>query len=130
MSQNNLSQKQVIFYLLYKNYKDKNEPMPPHHFMGECFVEPVNKFYFVSYEASARLSEMNTENPDLLKITPITGKSGARYFGYSLEKNVIADPKLKEMYLKIKNYEVKNEMRQVPQAQEDQAGTLRDMQTL
>lgn len=102
---NKLSQKQIIFYILYKNYKEKGAPLPPHKFMGECYVDPAKEFCFVSYEASARLSEMNKENPGLLKITPIVGKSGAHYYGYSLEQNVISDPKIKEVYNLIKKNE-------------------------
>ena len=102
-----LTQKQIIFCLLYENYKNNGAPMAPHNFMGEVYIKALGEHCFVSYEASARLSEINSENPCMLEIAKLTGKSGARYFGYRLQKNTLQDPKLIEVYKRLKAVELK-----------------------
>lgn len=64
--------------------------IPVHEFMGEHYISelghlPDNGAWgWVSYECSARLSEMYRDNPNLLERDLIFGKSGAKYFGYRL----------------------------------------------
>lgn len=80
-----LSQKETIFYVLYKKFKEgKGDYVPVFHVMGETYCEELKKWGFVSYECSARLSEMFKENPGLIQRHTIAGKSGARYFGYRI----------------------------------------------
>ena len=77
-----LTQKEIIFCMLYENYKNGNKPMAPHHFMGEVYIKPFDQHCFVSYEASARLSEINSTNPAMMKIDELVGPSGAKYHCY------------------------------------------------
>lgn len=104
-----LTQQQAIFYQLYKNYKGENLPIAVHKLIGEVYSEELNAWGFVSYEVSARMSEMFKENP-LLFVRELTlGKSGAEYYSYRLVENAKADyivnKKLKEFYLKFRTYE-------------------------
>lgn len=106
---NRLSQKETIFYVLYKKYKDgKNEYLPVFEVMGETYCEELRKWGFVSYECSARLSEMFKENPGLIQRQSIRGKSGATYYGYRITPNssiprqtLIKDPALLALHVKI-----------------------------
>lgn len=82
---NRLTMKETCFYLLYKKFKEgKGEYIPVFSFMGETFSEEVSKWGFVSYECSARLSELYSENPGLIQRQMLTGKSGAHYYGYRI----------------------------------------------
>lgn len=102
------TQKQAIFWQLFKNKRGDNEYIPVHCYMGEIYIDPLDTWAFVSYEVSARFSEINSENPSLLDWTTITGKSGARYRGYRIREGAtredIKDPKLLEIYDRIFNY--------------------------
>lgn len=104
--QNDLTQKQIIFCMLYENWRyDGNKYLAPHEFMGEKLLRTFNKYYFVSYEANSRLSEIHKANHKLLEKIEVIGKSGARYDAHRLRENVIEDPKLKEIYKHIKAIE-------------------------
>lgn len=96
------TQKQSIFYQLFTNKRKGNEYIPVFAFMGEVHIEPMSTWGYVSYEVSARLSEINKENPRLLDWTIITGRSGAQYRGYRIREGAtrsdIQDPKLLELY--------------------------------
>lgn len=101
-----LSQKETIFYILYKKSKeDKEAYVPVFQVMGETFCKELNKWGYVSYECSARLSEMFKENPGLIERRTITGKSGARYYGYRItiypKIELIKDPVLVELHRRI-----------------------------
>lgn len=101
-----VSQKEAIFYKLYNNFKDKNELIPVFAFMGEQYVPESGKWGYVSYEVSARFSEMFKENPGLIERKEIIGKSGARYYGYRLSPaanpELIRDPRLRGFYMMLK----------------------------
>lgn len=100
-----LTQTQIILGLMIKkfisakNNAEKWELLAPHDFMGECYFPETNKHYFVSYEASARLSTLFKENPELLFREKIEGRSGAKYYGYRLNNIAvtIGKPKLEEV---------------------------------
>lgn len=103
---NGLSQKEAIFYQLYLRFKAKKEDyLPVHALMGEVFCKELNRWGYVSYECSARASEMIKENPGLFMRTRITGKSGARYYGYRISPvarpQLIKDEKLLAFYRRI-----------------------------
>lgn len=104
-----ISQKEAIFYRLYKQFlEDKEKYIPVFGFMGEVWVEEVGKWGYVSYECSARLSEMYRENPGLILRSLITGKSGAHYYGYRFtpvqgKAELVKDSALASFYLQIKN---------------------------
>jgi len=103
---NGISQKEAIFYQLYARFKSKNtDYLPVHALMGEVYCKELNRWGYVSYECSARASEMITENPGLLMRTRLTGKSGARYYGYRISPaaniELIKDPRLLTFYRKI-----------------------------
>jgi len=107
MTKNKITQKEAIFYILYKAFKaTPGEYVPVFKFMGETFCQEVNKWGFVSHECSARASEMKKKNPELIQIQTITGKSGAKYYGYRFCYNpsieMIKDEQLLEFYKIIK----------------------------
>lgn len=85
-----LTQNQIILALAIRSMQDADRKgtdvplMAPHHFMGEWFIEETQTWYFVSYEASARLSGLNKKYPGLFNRDWIRGKSGAEYYGYRI----------------------------------------------
>lgn len=97
-----------IFYLLYNEWqaaKKKGEKprfVPVFELMGEIYCSEVGKWGFVSYECSARASEMIKANPELIERTKIVGKSGAKYYGYRInpfvKKEYIKDPALQNFH--------------------------------
>lgn len=102
-----VTQKQAVFYRLLKNRNEEgNVFIPVHQFMGEIFVPEFDKWGYVSYECSARLSEMFRDNPGLLAREYITGKSGAKYYGYRIHREAtaekIVDPDLRKVYEAVK----------------------------
>ena len=103
MAKKKVTQKEAIFYALYKHLREKpGEYIPVFNFMGEIYVKEVALWGFVSHECSARCSEMKKENPDLIQSTVIIAKSGARYFGYRLnpepKRNMINDDSLRKLH--------------------------------
>lgn len=106
------TQVETIFYKLYTEHQaaraEGKTPryIPVHEFMGEMYVQPLGKWGYVSYECSARLSGIMSENPGLLSRVKIEGKSGAKYFGYrfSLEvkPDLIRDESLRALHSKMK----------------------------
>ena len=110
-----VTQVQTMFYKLYEARKlDKEKYTPIFELIGEAYVKPIGVWGFVSYEVSARMSEMFKKNPNLLQRKQVIGKSGARYYAYRLSLNVtsadIIDPDLKEFYGKVRNYYFSNAM--------------------
>jgi len=108
-----VTQTQAIFYKLYEARKvDREKYIPIFELIGEVYVKPVGVWGFVSYEVSARMSELYAKNPKLFERVRITGKSGAKYFAYRLSLNVtpadIVDLDLKEFYDKVKNYYIQS----------------------
>ena len=101
---NSISQKEAIFYKLWLHRKSKKHEsyLPVFEFMGEIYCEEVKKWGFVSHECSARASEMMKENPGLILRTWLTGKSGAKYYGYRFsplaKPELIKDEKLLAFY--------------------------------
>lgn len=103
MTRNRITQREAIFYQLYKAHKERaGQFIPVFALMGEVWCAEVRKWGFVSYECSARASELIKENPTLIERTTITGKSGAKYYGYRIRANVtqanISDSKLLVFY--------------------------------
>lgn len=103
-----VTQREAIFFHLYKNRKtDPEMYVPIWKMIGEVFVPEVGLWGFVSYEVSARMSEMFRENPGLFERTMMKGKTGAQYYGYRIAVNVkpehIVEKDLKQFYSKIKS---------------------------
>lgn len=101
-----ITQKEAVFWILYKRFKEKNfEYVPVHEFMGEVYCEPLHQWGYVSYECSARASEIVKENPGLIQRTTIRGKSGALYYGYRINPearpHLIQDEKLGAFYRRL-----------------------------
>ncbi len=116
MTKKKLTQKEAIFYTLFKNFKNpetKENFIPVFKFMGEIYAEELGLWGYVSHECSARCSELKKTNNKLIEVKEITGKSGARYFGYrfypTATPSLIEDPGLQKFYktlakrIKIKN---------------------------
>lgn len=108
------TQREAIFYRLYKNFKEAQRPsnlpmvypyLPVFALMGEIWIEETGKWGYVSYECSARASEMIKTNPKLVQRTKMRGKSGASYYGYRLNPqphvDMIMDSDLLMFYRKI-----------------------------
>lgn len=104
---NRITQREAIFYQLYKKFKEKDgEYIPVFQLMGEVWCPEVSKWGFVSYECSARASEMIKGNPELIQRHSIRGKSGATYYGYRINPYVrvemIQDADLHAFHKRIK----------------------------
>jgi hypothetical protein len=102
-----ITQRQIIFYLLYKKFREGNgEYIPTWQFVGEFFIEEFNKWAFMSYEVSPRCSELNSMNPGLIERITVTGKSGAKYFAHRLTPkaniDLIQDPDLRGFYIRLR----------------------------
>jgi len=103
-----VTQRQAIFFHLYKGKKaDPEMFIPIWKMIGEVFVPEVGMWGFVSYEVSARMSEMFKENPGLFERVMMKGKTGAQYYGYRLALNctpeLIVEKDLKEFYQRIRS---------------------------
>lgn len=68
MKHDRLTMREAILYRLIKNLEQGNEYIPVFDFMGDIYAPELKKGGFVSHECSARLSEINKENPSLLDI--------------------------------------------------------------
>lgn len=102
-----VTQHQGIFYQLYKaRTANPEEYIPIWKLIGEVWVEEVRLWAFISYEVSARMSELYSENPTLFEREQVTGKTGARYYAYRIRIGVseddIVEPDLKKFYNLIK----------------------------
>lgn len=107
MAKNKITQKEAIFYQLYKAFRETpGEYIPVFKFMGEVHCVELGLWGFVSHECSARASEMRKDNPALVEVTEIVGKSGARFYGYRLtpaaRPEMIQDSALLAFYNKIR----------------------------
>jgi len=104
---NKITQKQAIFYQLYKNKISKpDEFIPIWQLIGEVYADEIGLWGFISYEVSARMSELWNKNPLLFERKQVVGKSGAKYFSYRIRHGVtpndIIDSDLKTFYWRIK----------------------------
>jgi len=107
MRKNKITQAQIIFYQLYLAFKiDPKRFVPVWKLIGEVYIAELRIWKFVSYQASAQMSEMKSKNPNLFESTKVIGKTGAKYNAYRLNQNsspdLIKDPELKLFYEKIK----------------------------
>lgn len=94
---NKVTMQQTIFYLLLKKFKAGDHGyIPVHAFMGEHRIEELDTWGYVSYEVSARLSEIGTQNPGLLGRSLTTGKSGSKYYEYRISPTAKAATHLKD----------------------------------
>jgi len=101
-----VTQHQAIFYQLYHLHKtNPEEYMPIWKLIGEVFVKDFGVWAFVSYEVSARMSELYSRNPTLFESKHVYGKSGAKYYAYRIRIGVtkadIKDPDLLNFYERI-----------------------------
>lgn len=104
---NRVIQHHAIFYQLYlAREKDPQAYTPIWKLIGEVYVPEMAKWAFVSYEVSARMSELFKANPNLFDRQLTTGKSGSRYYEYRIRNGVtiedIRDEKLLDFYKKMK----------------------------
>lgn len=113
-----VTQKQAAFYTLYDEFRrakalptpeermDAFRFVPTFEFVGEIHIPELGIWVLRSYKCPTRLTDIFQENPRLLDRHLITGKSGAKYYGYRFKKDVtpecIEDPILREFYGKIK----------------------------
>ncbi len=98
---------QGIFYQLYKKRtEDPQAYTPIWKLIGEVFVPELDAWAFVSYEVSARMSELYADNPQLFERRTTTGKSGSVYYEYRIalgaQNTDIVDSRLKSFYERIK----------------------------
>ncbi len=110
---NKVTQSQAIFYQLYKSrLADPYKYIPIWQLIGEVFIQELGIWAFVSYEVSARMSELWGANPYLFERKTVTGKTGAHYFAYRINFEVmpehIVEPDLKRFYLSVKQKKVCN----------------------
>jgi len=110
MIRKKITQHEAIFYQLYKKRKvDPNEYTPIWQLIGEVYCEELRVWGFVSYEVSARMSELYKDNPSLFERVQVTGKTGATYYAYRIavraKANKIANSDLLRFFQEIKGYE-------------------------
>ena len=116
-----ITQKEAIFYQLYmqrvlaETDEEKYKYIQIWKLIGEVFCPEVHLWGFVSYEVSARASEMFKYNTGLLERKYMRGKTGARYYGYRISINakpsLIQDEKLLKFYQSIVKNKIHNEKR-------------------
>lgn len=105
-----ITQPEAIFYKLYMNRAEGgNAYIPVWQFIGEVFIAELGRWAFISYEATARLSEMWSENPGFLDREKRPGKSGGRkYYHYRIHpqatSELIRDPELKAFFKLIQTH--------------------------
>lgn len=102
-----VTQKQAAFYTLYSAFKAEPERyIPTFEFVGEMEIPELGVWVLRSYKCPTRLTDIFQENPRLLERRLITGKSGAKYYGYRFAAGVtsacIDDPTLQDFYKLIK----------------------------
>lgn len=81
-----VNMRMIIFLLLVEEcQRDMEAYTPIWKFVGEHHLQRLGHC-FVSYEVSARMSELyhDPENAGLIERELVTGKSGAQYFAYRL----------------------------------------------
>ena len=105
-----VTQHQGIFYQLYKaRFENPEQYIPIWKLIGEIFIKEISQWVFISYEVSARMSELYRKNSNLFQRIEIEGKTGAKYFAYRININVvpedILDIDLKKFYKLIKSRE-------------------------
>jgi hypothetical protein len=92
-----ITQKQIAFYLLHREQKS-GEYIPTWRFIGEIDIIELGRCVMASYKCPTRLTDLFQENPTMLERKYITGKSGAKYYGYRIRVGVtpedIKDPKI------------------------------------
>lgn len=103
--QKRISMKQAILYRLMQK-RLSGMFIPVYDIIGEIYCKELEKWGFVSFEVSARLSEMYRDNPTLLEREWQTGRLGAKYYAYRIAQSArpkdIKDPSLKKFYYLIK----------------------------
>lgn len=115
---NRVTQKKAAFYTLYADFRRaKALPteeerkaayrfIPTWEFVGEVNIPELGVWVMRSYKCPTRLTDIYQENPGLLERELITGKSGAKYYGYrfsaSASIELIKDETLREFYKLIK----------------------------
>ena len=104
---NKITQKQAIFYQLYKNKISKpDEFIPVWQLIGEVYADEIGLWGFISYEVSARMSELWNKNPLLFERKQVVGRTGAKYYAYRIRhvasSSDINDKEILEFYQKIK----------------------------
>lgn len=105
-----ITQKQMVFYKLYKSFKEYPERwVAAWEFVGEIFIAEVNRWVLMSYKTPANGVAIYFENPGLIERQKITGKSGAKYYCYRFARGAkaehIIDADLQFFYRIIKRYE-------------------------
>ena len=87
-----ITQKKAAFYKLYKEFKeDPKRYVAIWEFVGEIYVEPINKWVLMSYTCPHRVFEVYSENPGLIERKMLQGKSGSSYYGYRIREGVTVD---------------------------------------
>lgn len=104
---NRLTQKEMVFYKLYKSFKaDPEKYVNVWEFVGEIHIEELGRWELMSYTAVHRAYEIFDENPGLVQRQKVRGRSGARYYQYRIAPNpqpeLILDEVLQKFYRKIK----------------------------
>lgn len=94
---------EAIFYQLYKiRQENKYLYTPVWKLIGEVFLKELEVWGFVSYEVSARLSELYKNNPGLFEREHTVGKSGSTYYQYRIRLEMspedIKEPKIISLY--------------------------------
>lgn len=103
-----ITQREAIFYQLYKNRRQTPDHyIPVWQMIGEVYCEETKKWGFVSYEVSARCSEMTKTNPQLIERKKLVGRTGAKYYGYRFapdaKPEMILDSDLHKFYQRIRS---------------------------
>ena len=100
-----ISQQQAIFYRLIQNRNDgDNRFLSAWEFQGFIEMPEFRERFFMSYECSARLSEMYSENPGLLERKWMHGRR--HFYGYRIAEDAsaksITDASLRALYKELK----------------------------
>lgn len=105
------NQRELLFYLLYKEFKQhqiKSEVpfILLWKLMGEHLIQEFNEWTFMSYEVSTTMSKLKKDEPNLFEESDFLCKNGSTAIAYRIKPNVtssdIKTGELRSFYNKIR----------------------------
>lgn len=99
MRKNKTNQRELLFYLLYKKFKEgKGEYTPLWRLMGEVLIPELNEWCFMSYEVSTTMSKLKADEPKLFESIDHKLKNGGTALAYRIRPDIkLSDIQTKEI---------------------------------
>lgn len=99
MAKNKTNQRELLFYLLYQEFKkDKEKYTPLWKLMGEVYIEELGEWCFMSYEVSTTMSKLKADEPFLFESIDHKLKNGGTALAYRIRRDTkLSDIQTKEI---------------------------------